>query len=137
MMAATMAQIRADMATLLGGISGLEVDDKPRDRVEPPCAQIGLPESISFQVTFGKTQSDYLIPVRLYVSRYDLEEGVAALDQYILPTGALSIKYALEAAGPTSNWDFCDVSEAADFGAYTIGDIDYLGCEFSVRIVAA
>ena len=134
---ATLAQVRADLATLLGGISGLEVDDKPRDRIEVPCVQVGLPETVSYEVTFGKAKAAYTIPIRLYASRYDPEEGTASLDSYILPTGSLSIKYAVEAAGATSGWDFCNVSEAHDFGAYTIGDIDYLGCEFTVEIVTA
>lgn len=137
-MAATLAKIRADLGTLLSTITGLEVDNKPRGRIEVPCVQVGLPETISYQVTFGGAHADYIIPVRLYVSRYDLEEGTAALDQYLLPTGALSIIDAIEAAGATSGWDFCKVSESVDFGAYTMQDgIDYLGCEFTVRIVAA
>jgi len=134
---ASMAQVRADMATLLGGISGLTVKDKYADRIEPPCAIVGFPRTIEYEVTFGKAKASYTFPVHLYVSRYDVEEGVAALDAYVLPTGALSIKFALEAAGPTSGWDFCNVTSASGFDAYRIGEIDYLGCEFEVEIIAA
>lgn len=138
---ATAAQVRADIATNLSGISGLTVKDKPTDQVnEWPIVVLGLPESLEYDFTMHGNVGGhvrYLIPLRLYVGSYDLEESTIALDAFIAPTGATSVKAAIEAAGATSGWSYCSVAEARDFGVYEVAGQNLIGCEFVVEVVAA
>jgi hypothetical protein len=51
----------------------------------------------------------------------------------------LSIKAAIEdtTVAITSAWHTAVVVEAKDFGAYRVGDVDYLGCELIVEVTSA
>ena len=138
---ATLAQVRNDIATLLNTISGLVASARVQDQItEWPRAIVGMPEEVNYDVTLhgsvgGHVQ--YLIPVRLYVGRFDSEESQIAMDIYVAPTGTKSIKAVVEAAGATSGWSYCNIPGASDFGSYTIAGQEMLGCEFTVEVLAA
>ena len=137
---ATAAQVRADIATNLGTISGLAILSRPTDQVnEWPVAMLDLPDTIEYDVTFHGDQGGfvrYLFPLRVFVGRYDMDESTIALDAYVAPVGATSVKAAVEKAGATSGWSFCSVSEARDFGVYEVAGQDLLGVEFVVEVLA-
>lgn len=135
---ATLTQIRDDLATRLAVIPRLNCYARIRDLVEPPAAVVGMPAPLEYNLTYGPTGGAYVIPVRLLVARFDAEAAQEALDDYIAPTGSLSVKRAVEDAAVAidSNWDTVTVSRVSEFGVYRVGDIDYLGCEFTVEVTA-
>jgi hypothetical protein len=127
------------MVANIGTISGLAVAGYPTDQVnEWPVAMVGIPERVEYDQTFHGATGGWVlwhIPVRLYVGHYDVQESVIALEKYISPTGSLSFKSALEAAGATSNWHYINVSEAREFGNYPVAGQELLGCEFVVEVM--
>jgi hypothetical protein len=79
----------------------------------------------------------YEIPVLLYVSRVDAQDSQETLDTYLASTGANSIKAQIESDQTLSGSAMsCRVVEASNYGVYTINDIEYLGVEFEVSVVA-
>lgn len=138
---ATLAQVRADIATNLGNISGLAISTRPRDQVsEWPMAVIGWPDRIEYDVTLHGSVGGYVryhIPVRLYVGRYDADESTVAVDAYVAPTGASSVKANIEAAGATSGWSWCNVPEVGEFAIYDVAGQPMIGAEFLVEVLAA
>jgi hypothetical protein len=133
----TLAQVRVDLATNLATIGGLEVYTRRPDSVEVPCAVVGMPERAEYGLTYGPTFVRYIVPVQLLVCRADAEEAQIALDVYVAPTGVTSVKAAVEVAGVTSGWHFCNVAEARDFADYEVAGIHYLGCVFPVEVVVS
>jgi len=135
---ATLTQIRTDIATRLGQIDGLNCYSRIPDMLEAPAAVVGMPDPVEYGVTFGPTGATWTIPVRLYVSRFDAENAQDIVDEFIAPTGDSSVKQAVEdeTVTITSGWHAVNVASAQEFGAYRVGDIDYLGCEFTVEVIA-
>jgi len=135
---ATLSQIRTDLGTRLAAINGLNIYPVIPDLIEEPAGVVGMPAEINYDLTMGSVVSVWMIPVRLYVCRYDAEDAQEMLDQYLEASGALSVKAAVEntAVAITSGWHVARVSTVRDFGAYRVGNIDYLGCELTVEVVA-
>jgi len=138
---ATLTQVRNDISTLLNTITGLVATARVQDQInEWPMAVVGMPEEVTYDQTLHGTTGGhvlYLIPVRVYVGRFDSNEAQIALDKYLAPTGATSIKAVVEAAGATSGWSFCNVSGADGFGSYEVAGQAMIGCEFTVEVLAA
>lgn len=135
-MMATLTDIREDLALRLAEIHGLNVYATIPDSIEEPACVIGMPDPAVFNLTYGPTGVTYTIPVRLYVARVDSMEAQALIDPYIAPTGTASIKQAVEATTVDACWQVVVVTQVADFGAYQIGGLDYLGCEFQTEVIA-
>lgn len=134
---ASLTDIREDMASRLKEIPGLFCYDRIPGRIEPPAAVVGMPDPLTYNLTYGPTAGTYLIPVRLYVARVDAEEAQSILDQYIAPTGSQSIKAALEATTVTGCWHSLTVVQVGEFGSYEIGGVPYLGCQFTTEVIAS
>lgn len=136
---ATLTEIRSSLRTRLLEINNLEVHEVHPDRIDPPCAVVGSPDEVTYNTTFGPTKVRYAIPIRLYVARVDAEEAQWALDPYIAPTGATSIKTAVEnkAVTVSAGWDFVSVLGADEYGSYRVGDAEYVGVEFTVEVISA
>lgn len=134
---ASLTQIRTDMADRMALINGLNCYDRIADSLAEPAAVVGMPDPLTYNLTFGPTAGTYLIPVRLYVARVDAEEAQALLDAYIAPTGATAIKQALEATTVTGCWHSITVVSVGEFGSYEVGGIAYLGCQFQVEVIAS
>jgi hypothetical protein len=133
----TLTDIREDMALRLQEIGGLNCYPVIPDSLEPPAVVVGMPDPLTYNLTYGPTAGTYLIPVRLYVCRVDAENAQGMLDTYIAPTGTTSIKQALEAVTVTACWHTITVVSVGEFGGYTVGDIAYLGCQFQTEVIAS
>lgn len=136
---ATLTQIRQDIGTRLRrGVHHLIVYDRIPDAIEVPAAVVGMPDPMEYNLTYGPTGLIVTLPVRLFVSRFDSDEAQGLLDTFIAPTGTTSVKRAIEDSTVTitSTWHAVDVSRVGDFGLYRVGDMDYIGCEFTVEVVA-
>jgi len=134
---ASLTSIRNGIATNLGNISSLFVYGYVPDSIEPPTAIVGVVESVEYDTSMARGADTYEIPVLLYVSRVDAQDSQETLDTYLASTGANSIKAQIESDQTLSGSAMsCRVVEASNYGVYTINDIEYLGVEFEVSVVA-
>tara|TARA_R110002020_G_scaffold298258_3_gene514130 strand:+ start:177 stop:584 length:408 start_codon:yes stop_codon:yes gene_type:complete len=134
---ASLTSIRNGIATNLGNISSLFVYGYVPDSIEPPTAVVGVVESVEYDTSMARGADTYEIPVLLYVSRVDAQDSQETLDTYLASTGANSIKAQVESDQTLGGSAMsCRVVEASNYGVYTINDIEYLGVEFEVSVVA-
>ena len=134
---ASLTSIRNGIATNLGNISSLSVYGYVPDSIEPPTAVVGVVESIDYDSTMARGSDTYNIPILLYVSRVDAQDSQETLDGYLASTGANSVKAQVESDLTLSgSAQSVRVVEADNYGVYTVNDIDYLGVEFGVEVIA-
>ena len=134
---ASLSSIRDGIKTNLANISSLIVFGYVPDSIEPPTAVVGVVDNIEYDSTMARGADTYNIPVFLYVSRIDAEDSQDTLDAYLASTGASSVKAQVESditlGGQAQS---VRVVEADNYGVYTINNIDYLGCEFTIEVIA-
>jgi len=134
---ASLTNIRNGIATNLGNISSLSVYGYVPDSIEPPTAIVGVVDSVEYDTSMARGADTYEIPVLLYVSRVDAQDSQETLDSYLASSGANSIKAQIESDDTLDGSAMsCRVVEASNYGVYTINNIDYLGVEFEVSVVA-
>lgn len=133
---ATIAEIRDGIADNLATIAGLRTAPVIPDQVNPPFAIIGF-DSVDFDTTFGRGLDTYSFTVTVIVSRADGRNSQNLLDVYCAPTGASSIKTAIEldrSLGSKAN--DLRVTGLSNYGNLTIGETNYLAAEFAVTVYA-
>jgi len=134
---ASLTSIRNGIGTNLANISSLIVFNFVPDSIEPPTAIVGVIESVNYDLTESRGADRYEIPVFLYVSRVDAQDSQETLDSYLASSGASSIKAQIESditlGGVAQS---VRVVEADSYGVYSINNIDYLGVEFTVEVIA-
>ena len=134
---ASLTSIRNGIATNLGNISSLSVYSYVPDSIEPPTAIVGVVQSVEYDTSMARGADTYDIPVLLYVSRVDAQDSQETLDGYLASSGSNSIKAQIESDATLNGSAMsCRVVEASNYGVYTINNIDYLGVEFEVSVVA-
>jgi len=134
---ASLTSIRNGIGTNLGNISSLIVYNFVPDFIEPPTAVVGVVETVEYDTTIQRGADKYEIPVFVYVSRVDAQDSQETLDGYLASTGSSSVKAQIESdvtLGGAAN--SCRVIEAKEVGVYTVNNIDYLGVEFIVEVIA-
>ena len=105
--------------------------------IEPPTAIVGVMERINYDSTLQRGSDKYEIPLFVYVSRVDAQDSQETLDGYLQSSGSSSIKAQVE-SDTTLNGEAQSVRvvEARDYGVYNINNIEYLGVEFLVEVIA-
>jgi hypothetical protein len=134
----TIASIRAGLATAMGTISGLSTEPYVRDVADIPVAMVGGPDPIEFDKTFGRGHDDYTFPIMVFVSRVVDDDSQTALDAYLDPYGASSIKAAIE-ADPTLGGvvDDLRVTRTQEYEPHDINGVVYLGAALVVEVMAS
>lgn len=133
---AFISALRAGLGTRLQTITGLRASNYAPDRISVPAYAIEL-ASLDYDKTFGRRMHEVPFTVRVYTSRADDKAGQDRLDAFIDPTGALSIKGAIE--GDTTLGgvaETCRVVSLDNYGVYEVGGTAYFGAEFSVFVWA-
>ncbi len=134
---ASLTNIRNGIGTALENISSLIVYKYIPDSIEPPTAVVGVVDTVDYDLTDARGADRYTIPVFLYVSRVDAQDSQETLDGYLASSGASSVKAKVESdvtlGGVAQS---TRVVEADNYGVYTINNIDYLGVEFTVEVIA-
>lgn len=128
------AAVKDGIKVRLATISGLLALDRWPDRLIPPCG-IVIPEEVTFDNTFGRGGDGSLFTVRIVVGRVVDDAAQDAIDAYMAGSGASSVKAAIE--GDTSlgsSVDTCRVEKAKRYGVVDQGGVQYLGCDFTVRV---
>ena len=134
---ATLTSIRNGIGTNLGNISSLSVYNYVPDSIEPPTAIVGVVQTLEYDTSMARGADTYTIPVLLYVSRVDAQDSQETLDAYLASSGASSVKAQIESDQTLdSSAQSCRVVEANNYGGYTVNNIDYLGVEFEVEVIA-
>lgn len=131
------ASIRAGLKTRLATITGLRCYETIPDQFSPPAAIVGMPTSINFDFTFARATDRITYPVRLLVAKATDRSAQERLEQYLDGSGALSVKAAIEgdpSLGGAAN--VTRVLSAQGLGVYDMGGVSYLGCDFTVEVIA-
>ena len=133
---ADIADIRAGLVANLATISGLRTSAELIDNPTPPVALVSL-DSIDYDLAMqgGLTQYNFLITV--IVGRSAEREQQRKLDLYCQPTGALSVKSAVESNRTLSDvvYDLRVISTGS-IGSIQVNDQTYLAAEFTVTVFA-
>ena len=134
---ANLSSIRSGIATNLQNISSLTVFGFVPDSIEPPTAVVGVVDTLEYDSTMARGADTYNIPVFLYVSRIDAQDSQDTLDAFLASSGSSSVKAQVESditlGGQAQS---VRVVEADNYGVYTINNIDYLGVEFMIEVIA-
>lgn len=92
---ATVSQICTALATKLATISGLKTFSYEPEQLNPPVAYPWL-ASMKYHTAMGVGLVEYDFTVAVVVARLDVRTGQASIDSYASPTGASSVRVALE-----------------------------------------
>ncbi len=138
-----MSDIANGIAKNLQTITGLTVYSTVPAMISVPCAFVAPPEQINYDEAFGRGLDTYEMRVFVLVSRADDMSGYAALFNYLAPTGATSVKRAVESdrqpgVGALGNLaSDIRVSHAHNVGAaYEANGVNYLGAQFTMTVWA-
>lgn len=133
---AEMSAIRTALATKIGNISGLRTAATVPDQVNPPIAVI-IPERVTYDEAYARGLVVYTFIVQVVVGKVSERSAQNRLDGFVNPTGATSIKAAIEADKSLGGVVFDSrVTEMTTYTVVQIGDIAYLSCEFRVTVLA-
>ena len=141
MAAATIVGLMTGIETRLETITGLRAKDTAPDAIEVPSgggyAFVGLPETVDYHRTMGNGRIEPQFTVTVFVSAAPSRIGQALLAGYMNPAGATSIRAAIEADKTLGgNADDCVVMRARTIGRVNVGDLTYLGAEFTLQTIA-
>jgi hypothetical protein len=128
----SVSELRQGLATRLATIPNLRVSDVMVDAPRPPQAVIA-PLRLDYDLNARRGADEYQFVITLIVGRADSRTAQNSLDAFIV--GDNSVKAAVEAdrtLGGKANT--CRVTEMRNYGAISVGDQLYLGCEFVVEV---
>ena len=133
---ATLSALRTALAANLATISGLRTAATMPDQPNPPIA-IVMPTSVSYDTAMGRGLDTYEFTVLVIVGRVDERTAQNLLDGYCNPSGATSIKAAIE-SNRTLGGQANDlrVTEMRNYSSLPVGEITYLAAEFVVTVFA-
>ena len=133
----TLTQIRNGIGTNLSdNIASLSVYNYTPDRSEPPLIIVGVLDQLEYDTTMQRGSDTYEIPCRLLIANVDAQLAQETLDGYIASSGSNSVKQAIESdvtlSGVVSS---VRVTEARNYGSYTLNNTDLIGVDFLVQVV--
>lgn len=135
-MPSTVGAVGTALQAALSTITGLRTASIQPDQLNPPIAFPVL-NSVSYHRSMGTTSAltamDYTIFV--IVGRYTDRTAHATLDSYLSPTGALSIRTALEAdstlGGVVST---LIVDQSTNISSLSSGEAEFLQISFNITV---
>lgn len=134
----TMAGIRSGLSTRLSGV-GVTVYDTWPSVPTIPAALIGLASEnpVDYDDSYDEAATLRLV-VTVLVQKVVDQVAQTSADTFINPTGATSIRAALNATRSAGVWDYVVVRGAARYGQYEFGATEtalrYLGVEFNLDV---
>ena len=122
------------IAVNLATISGLRTSANIPDLVNPPVAVLSL-EQIAYDGAFNQGLTTLEFTIFVVVSRADERTAQRKLNQFVAPTGALSIKSAVESDRRLNNL-VADlrVRSVTNIGSLQLDDQEYMAAEFAVAV---
>lgn len=133
-MAADLGSIMDEIGVALAAVTGLRVFDFPPKSAQPPFAFVNLPESVAYDLTYGRGFDRMTLQVFLAVASQVDRTSRDALVAYVSGTGPLSIKAAVE--GAVSKVGATVRVTQAQFATITLASGVYAGATFDLEVVA-
>lgn len=135
---ASLTSLRQGIGTNIGNnLTNISVYSYVPHRFDPPLAVVSVLENLEYDSTMQRGSDKFVIPVRLFVSNVDGQDSQETLDAYLNSSGSSSMKSAIESdttlGGVAST---CRVIEARDYGAFELNNVELLGVEFLVEVIA-
>jgi hypothetical protein len=126
--------IRDRIAVNLATISGLRTAANVPDLVNPPVAVVSL-EQIAYDGAFSQGLTTLEFTIFVVVSRADERTAQRKLNEFVAPTGASSIKSAVESDRRLNNL-VADlrVRSVTNIGSLQLDDQEYMAAEFAVAV---
>lgn len=131
-MAIDLAAIMNELGVALGTIPGLRVFDFPPASAQPPFAFVNLPETVDYDLTFGRGFDRMTLQVFLGVSATVDRGSRDLLVAYVSGTGASSVKAAIEAGSVGSSTRVTK----AEFATIALASGVYAGATFEIDVAA-
>lgn len=133
----TVGALRTGLATNLATISGLRTSSFVPDNPTPPIA-IVVPSRIEYDAAMSRGMDTYTFEVLVIAQRASERGAQDALDGYCNPTGATSIKTALQSDRTLGGAAFdLRVTDMSSYAPLTVGETLYLAATFSVTVITA
>ena len=133
---ASISAIRSGLATRLATITGLRSGATIPDNVNPPYA-IVTPSTVNYHRAFNNALSTYNFTVMVVVGRVSERTSQNSLDAYCSPTGASSIRVAIEGDKTLGGVVYDTiVTGMRNYGSVTIAENVYLAAEFDIAVQA-
>jgi hypothetical protein len=131
----SLADIRDGLATNLATISGLRTTADLPDNPSPPIAMVQI-NNISYDEAFQGGLVFYNFTITVVVGRVSERSAQNRLNAFA-STGVGGIKHAVE-SDKTLGGEAFDVrlQEMTSMGAITLGETQYMACEFSVQVMS-
>lgn len=127
-----LVSVMEEMGTALQTIDGLRVFPYWIERVMPPCAIVGWPEPITFDMTMRRGGDSMTFKVFVIVGKVDARTSRTLLGKYLNGSDASSVKVALD-GGTYTACDTVRVSQAS-VESLNIASIDYLAAVLDVEV---
>ena len=133
---AILADIRNGLKTRLATITDLNAYDEAPGTITTPAA-FPIPRPIEYDETMNSDVATYTFTVRLLVQRATEEIAQTNLDPYLSPSGAQSIRAAINGDGTLGGVaDWTRVGRVARYGDIEHAGAGYLGADFDVEVNA-
>lgn len=135
---ADLDQIVGGVAARLETIPGLNVAQYFRGSITPPMAVVGVPSVTEYHAAMGRSSLYQVdVSVHLFTSSATDEEGQRALARFAAPTGASSVREAVEADRKLGDLvQDCIVREFRPLNLEEYAALQYFGGVFTLQIVA-
>lgn len=132
----TFNELRQGLATRLATIQGLRVSATIPDQPNPPQAVV-FPNRVLYDISYGRGADEYEFVILVILGRVSERTAQASLDAYCNPSGATSVKQAIQGDTTLGGKAMdCRVTEMRGQSSLTLGDVTYLTAEFMVTVIA-
>jgi len=132
----TVSGLRSGIATNLATITDLRTSATVPTDPKPPIAVV-MVGPIQFDTALGRGLDEYEFTVLVIVGKVDDRTAQNTMDAYCNPTGAGSIKTAIERDKTLGgNAQTLRVTNMRNYSALSIADNTYLTAEFVVQVYA-
>lgn len=135
-MPATVGAVSTALQTALGTISGLRTFAYQPEQLNTPLAFPVL-NSVSYHRTMGATTAISTMDFTIFVvvGRYTDRMAHATLDSYLSPTGALSVRSAIEASDTLGGVvSTVIVESSSNISSLSSGDAEFLQISFNITV---
>lgn len=130
-----LGDVMDELAEAVDTISGLRVTGYYPGTISPPSGWVDLPQSYTFDQTFGRGLDSMILEVWVAVTMLDHRTARNAITPYLAGSGASSVKAAIEGYTPTA-YHSARV-ERAEFNVISVGGQDYLAATFMVNVTGS
>ena len=136
-MTATISEVKAGLAARLATITGLRTFAYQPDQLNAPMAYPNI-EQVLYHRTMRSGLTEFVCTVSVFVARPTERPAESSLDAYASPTGASSVKAAIEGDRTLGGKvDDCQVEQVSGISSISANETEYLTMDFTVRVYSS